>query len=194
MITFMFIREKTKKSKGKEDTQSIVKDVKRATVLTKEITQASTEQSEGISQVSIAVQQMDQVTQQTAASAEETASASEELAAQAQTMKEQINLLAIQVDGNGNSVQQKHKPANSGKTNVGKNDGETSRKMSEHNVVSLKTPGNIVFKLFSLPIYILKSIAKLRKRNDSNNGLKSGSMGAPERPQITMVMAVKKTF
>ncbi len=88
-------------AKCKEDTEHIFEDVKKASVLTKEITEASAEQSEGITQVSSAVQQMDQVTQQTAANAEETASASEELAAQAQTMKEQINILAKQVGSQG---------------------------------------------------------------------------------------------
>ena len=153
-------------AKCKENTEHIVKDVKRASVLTKEITEASAEQSEGISQVSNAVHEMDNVTQQTAANAEETASASEELSAQAQTMKEQINLLAIQVGGNGNGVK--------------KNDNETSNHVPGQNTTSIKTSDNIVFKLISLPISILKSIAKLRKRNDSNNGLKPGSVGSPK--------------
>ena len=86
----------------KETMESIVNDVKKASVLTKEIKEASAEQSEGINQVTDAVQQMDGVTQQTAASAEESASASEELAAQAQTMKDQIDILAMQVGGKGN--------------------------------------------------------------------------------------------
>ena len=153
-------------AKCKEDTENIVKDVKQAAILTKEITQASTEQSEGISQVSTAVQQMDQVTQQTAANAEETASASEELAAQAQTMKEQINLLAIQVGGNGNGVK--------------KNDNETSNHVPGQNATSVKTSGNIVFKLISLPISFLKSIAKLRKLDDSSKRIKSESKDSPE--------------
>jgi len=41
-----------------------------------------------------------------------------------------------------------------------------------------------VFKLISLPISILKSIAKLRKRNDSNNGLKPGSVGSPKAGKV----------
>ena len=77
----------------------IVKNVKKAKDLTKEITNASAEQSEGISQVNNAVQQMDQVTQQNAASAEETAAASEELSAQAKNMKEQVEILSAQVGG-----------------------------------------------------------------------------------------------
>ncbi len=47
-------------AKCKENTEHIVKDVKRASVLTKEITDASAEQSEGISQVSKAVQEYGQ--------------------------------------------------------------------------------------------------------------------------------------
>ena len=141
-------------AKCKEDTENIVKDVKQAAILTKEITQASTEQSEGISQVSTAVQQMDQVTQQTAANAEETASASEELAAQAQTMKEQINLLAVQVGGNGN-------------------DNGTPSHVSKKNDTDLKTSGNRILKIISSPIHILKSIAKLRKLDDSSKRIKS---------------------
>ena len=82
-----------------ESLQEIVKNVKKATDLTKEITNASGEQSEGISQVNSAIQQMDQLTQQNAANAEETASASEELAAQSQNMKEQVEVLLSQVGG-----------------------------------------------------------------------------------------------
>jgi len=141
-------------AKCKEDTEHIVKDVKQAAVLTKEITEASAEQSEGITQVSSAVQQMDQVTQRNAANAEETASASEELAAQAQTMKDQIGILALQVGGNGN----------------GEKKNDTDLKVSE----------NRVFKIFSPAINILKSIARLRKLDDSSNGTKSESKSSPE--------------
>ncbi|MFQ5687713.1 MAG: methyl-accepting chemotaxis protein, partial [Candidatus Scalindua sp.] len=52
-----------------EALEDIVTNVKKATDLTKEINNASIEQSEGISQVNNAVQQMDQVTQGNAASA-----------------------------------------------------------------------------------------------------------------------------
>ena len=83
--------------KCSEALKGIVTNVKKASDLTKEITNASGEQSEGISQVNGAVQQMDQLTQQNAANAEETASASEELSAQAQNMKEQVAQLSLQV-------------------------------------------------------------------------------------------------
>ncbi len=84
-------------NKGREALQEIVANVKKATELTNEINNASTEQSEGVSQVNNAIQQMDQVTQQNAANAEETASASEELSAQAQNMNEQVEKLSLQV-------------------------------------------------------------------------------------------------
>ncbi len=153
-------------AKCKEDTEHIVKDVKQAAVLTKEITEASAEQSEGITQVSSAVQQMDQVTQRNAANAEETASASEELAAQAQTMKDQINILALQVGGNGNGEE--------------KNDNETSGHVPKQKDTGLKASESRVLKIISPAINILKSIAKLRKLDDSSNGTKSESKGSPE--------------
>ncbi len=80
--------------KCNDSLQEIVVNVKKAADLTQEITNASTEQSEGISQVNNAVQQMDQITQQIAANAEETASASEEMSAQAHTLKEQVDILS----------------------------------------------------------------------------------------------------
>lgn len=79
----------------------IVKNVKKATELTKEIKNASVEQSEGIGQVNNAIQQMDQITQQNAANAEETASASEEMSAQTENLMDQIGVLASLVGGAG---------------------------------------------------------------------------------------------
>jgi methyl-accepting chemotaxis protein len=87
-----------------EALQDIVKNVKKATELTKEITNASVEQSEGINQVSKAVQQMDQVTQQNAANAEETASASEKMSVQTESLMEQIETLSSMVGGKGDGV------------------------------------------------------------------------------------------
>jgi methyl-accepting chemotaxis protein len=164
-------------AKCKEDTANIVKDVKKASALTKEITEASAEQSEGITQVSSAVHQMDQVTQQTAANAEETASASEELAAQAQTMKEQIDILAMQVGGKGNGEQPAQK---SGKKRARKDDNEAAGKVSEQQIEEKKISSNMASKVLLSPIYILKAIVKLRKCNDSNKGVKSESLGSSE--------------
>ena len=140
--------------KCKETMESIVNDVKKALVLTKEIKEASAEQSEGIIQVSSAVQQMDQVTQQAAASAEETASASEELAAQAQTMKDQIDILAMQVGGKSNGELPAQKPD----------------KVSEQHSEEKKTAGNKIFKL----------LFKRIKRNTSNKEIKSRSTDSSE--------------
>ncbi|GAX62120.1 methyl-accepting chemotaxis sensory transducer [Candidatus Scalindua japonica] len=82
--------------------QDIVRNVKKATDLTKEIKNASVEQSEGISQVNNAIHQMDQVTQENAANAEETASASEEMTAQTENLMDQIDTLAALVGSTGN--------------------------------------------------------------------------------------------
>ncbi|MFQ5685417.1 MAG: methyl-accepting chemotaxis protein [Candidatus Scalindua sp.] len=91
----------------------IVDNVKKASILTDEISNASTEQSEGIDQVNDAVQQMNDLTQKNAANAEEIASASEEMSAQAQTLMEQVNLLSVMVGSNVNDseshVNQKQK-------------------------------------------------------------------------------------
>jgi methyl-accepting chemotaxis protein len=84
-----------------EALQDIVKNVKKATDLTKEIKNASVEQSEGIGQVNNAIQQMDQITQRNAANAEETASASEEMSAQTENLMDQIGVLASLVGGSG---------------------------------------------------------------------------------------------
>ena len=149
-------------AKCKETMENIVKDVKRASVLTREITEASAEQSEGVNQVTEAVQQMDQVTQQTAASAEETASASEELAAQALTMKEQIDILAMQVGGKGNGELR----------TVRKDDNGNSDQILSQQVSDKKASGNIVFKLLFSPIYILKYTLKTifnRKKQDGSD-------------------------
>ncbi len=156
-------------AKCKETMENIVKDVKRASILTKEITEASAEQSEGINQVTEAVQQMDHVTQQTAASAEQTAAASEELAAQALTMKEQINILAVQVGGKGNGELR----------TVKKDDDKASDQTLSQQVTDKKASGNIVFKLLFSPVYILKTIFNRKKHDgpDSNKEIKSSSTG-----------------
>jgi methyl-accepting chemotaxis protein len=96
--------------KGRESLEEIVKNVGKVNDLTKEIANASGEQSSGIDQVGKAVLQMDEVTQQNAANAEETASASEELSTQAQTLMDHIKVLATQVGGSKvNEVSDTHK-------------------------------------------------------------------------------------
>ncbi|MHC4454129.1 MAG: methyl-accepting chemotaxis protein [Planctomycetota bacterium] len=81
-----------------EALQEIVSSVGKVTTLTKEISTASSEQSEGVGSVNDAIQQIDSVTQQNAASAEESASASEEMSAQSQTLLDLIATLASQVN------------------------------------------------------------------------------------------------
>ncbi len=157
-------------AKCKDTMGEIVKDVKRASVLTREITEASAEQSEGVNQVSEAVQQMDQVTQQTAASAEETASASEELAAQALMMKEQIDILAMQVGGRGGEVQ-----------TVSKDDNVTFAQAPGQQDTDKKSLDNIVSKSHFSPIYILKSIRKMvfgKRELDSSGSSKENKISS----------------
>jgi methyl-accepting chemotaxis protein len=88
--------------KGKEALEEIVTNVNKVNELTKEIANASIEQSSGIGQVGQAVQQMDQITQQIAANAEEAAAAGEELSAQAQNTKDQVVILSAMVGGSVN--------------------------------------------------------------------------------------------
>ncbi|MCP4253090.1 MAG: hypothetical protein GY775_06730 [Candidatus Scalindua sp.] len=79
--------------------QEIVGNVKKVTTLTKEISLASSEQSEGVTSVNQSTHQMDSVTQQNAATAEEVASTSEELSAQSHTLLGLIADLEVQVRG-----------------------------------------------------------------------------------------------
>ncbi|MBS1257641.1 MAG: hypothetical protein MAG551_00685 [Candidatus Scalindua arabica] len=90
--------------KGREALEEIVSNVKKVTDLTKEIANASGEQSDGITQVGKAVQQMDEVTQQNAANAEENASASEELASQSLNLKDQVKALVALVSGTSDGI------------------------------------------------------------------------------------------
>jgi len=65
----------------------IVDQVVKVNDLVKDISVASTEQSQGINQVSIGLEQIDDVTQQNTASTEESAAASEELSSQAAELR-----------------------------------------------------------------------------------------------------------
>lgn len=148
--------------KCKESMENIVKGVKKASTLTKEITNASVEQSEGINQVNSAVQQMGQVNQQNAANAEETASSSEELAAQAQTMKEQIDILSSQVSSKSKGELPAQKSDKPDKKKTRKAVNETSGQTPEPQVIREKTS-------------LLKRLFNLRKDDDHpNKGTKSG--------------------
>ena len=68
-----------------------------------EISEASSEQSNGIEQVNLAITEMDKVVQQNAANAEESASASEEMNAQAEQLKDYVGELVMLVTGKQDS-------------------------------------------------------------------------------------------
>nr|MBC8551776.1 MCP four helix bundle domain-containing protein [Candidatus Brocadiales bacterium] len=104
-------------TKGREALQEIVTNVKKVTDLTKEIANASVEQSSGIDQVGKAIQQMDEVTQSIAANAEEAAAAAEELSAQALATKDQVEILSAQVGGSADGESRTYaKPPGSSRT------------------------------------------------------------------------------
>ncbi len=147
-----------------------MKNVKKATDLTKEIKNASGEQSEGIGQVSNAIQQMDQLTQQNAASSEETAAASEELSAQSQSLMEQVKILSAQVGGTGDEdVHQDD--------SVGHQKDDYYEKASTRQVHS-EQPGRKV-----APVKKLQSVSKSRLDTDGGNGgdLHQPDPSPPER-------------
>ncbi|MCP4266037.1 MAG: DUF3365 domain-containing protein, partial [Candidatus Brocadiaceae bacterium] len=126
------IVEDVKKSTGNTSTalQEIVSSVEKVTTLTKEISTASAEQSDGVGAVNSSIQQMDSVTQQNAATAEESASASEELSAQSQTLLDLVGALAAQVND----------------THKGKNNNSVFRQSKENseNVVKRTDEDNLV--------------------------------------------------
>lgn len=70
---------------------SIVPDIKKTSILVKEITLSSKEQVSSVNQVSQAVDQLNKATQMTSAVSEEVASSSEELDSQAEQLKNTIN-------------------------------------------------------------------------------------------------------
>jgi methyl-accepting chemotaxis protein len=120
--------------------QEIVNSVGKVTTLTKEISNASCEQSDGVNSVNESVQQMDMVTQQNAATAEEVATTSEEMSAQAQTLLELISDLESQVSGkhksklqqrqdnyNGHEEIKPYTSASHQNVNNGKNGGHGTR-------------------------------------------------------------------
>ena len=87
-------------AKCKEALQDIVNNVGQVTNLTKDIAEASTEQSKGIKRINVSIHALEDTIQQNAANAEQTASGSEELATQAQTLMGQVQLLSLQVEKN----------------------------------------------------------------------------------------------
>ncbi|MGR3176363.1 MAG: methyl-accepting chemotaxis protein [Candidatus Scalindua sp.] len=99
------IVENVKKAaeKTKLNFHDIVKNVEKAASLTKEISTACSEQSDGIKQVDTAMQEASRVTDQIAVTAEEAASASKELSSQTNIMQNQIEALssAVGITNNG---------------------------------------------------------------------------------------------
>ena len=93
-------RGATLAAKCKEALQDIVNIVGQVTRLTKEIADASSEQSKGIEHINESIHTFEGTVQQNAANAEQTASGSEELATQAQTLMAQVQLLSLQVEEN----------------------------------------------------------------------------------------------
>ncbi len=85
--------------KGREALEDIVNNVNKVNALTKEIANASVEQSAGIEMINKVVCDMDRTIQQNATIAEETAASNEELAAQALTLRDQVNVLVEQIGG-----------------------------------------------------------------------------------------------
>jgi methyl-accepting chemotaxis protein len=82
-----------------ETLKEIVVKVRQVDQLITEVSNASSEQTQGITQVNIAVGEMDKVIQSNAASAEESAATAEELNAQAVAMKESVAELMRLVEG-----------------------------------------------------------------------------------------------
>lgn len=78
-------------SQTAEALNKIVQDTVKVADFIKQISIASTEQSEGIAQINQGIMQVSSVVQNNSATAEESAAASEELASQAELLKEQVS-------------------------------------------------------------------------------------------------------
>ncbi|MRV70962.1 HAMP domain-containing protein [Duganella sp. FT92W] len=89
-----------------ETMDDIVGHVHRVTGLIGEITQASTEQSDGIEQINQAIMQMDQVTQQNAALVEEAAAAADALQEQSVALAKLVSAFSLAGSGHGGASQQ----------------------------------------------------------------------------------------
>jgi methyl-accepting chemotaxis protein len=73
----------------------LVPNVQKAAEIIREVSAASSEQSQGVSQVNRAMTQVDEVTQRTASAAEELSSTAEELAAQAESLHELMSIFKV---------------------------------------------------------------------------------------------------
>jgi methyl-accepting chemotaxis protein len=75
--------------------QILLPDVKKTSMLVKEIADASHQQDNGASQINDSLQELNNITQQNAAASEELATSSEELASQAETLSDLISFFKI---------------------------------------------------------------------------------------------------
>jgi methyl-accepting chemotaxis protein len=73
----------------------LVPNVQKAAEIIREVSAASSEQSQGVSQVNRAMTQVDEVTQRNASAAEELSSTAEELAAQAESLHELMSIFRV---------------------------------------------------------------------------------------------------
>jgi methyl-accepting chemotaxis protein len=76
----------------------LVPNVQKAAEIIREVSSASSEQSQGVNQVNRAMTQVDEVTQRTASAAEELSSTAEELAAQAESLQELMSVFRVAND------------------------------------------------------------------------------------------------
>lgn len=83
----------------KENLTKITANIHSMNNLMKEISQSSSEETEGIEQVTKAMHQISSLTQSNAATAEETSSAATELEAQAERLKDTVHELELEVSG-----------------------------------------------------------------------------------------------
>jgi Methyl-accepting chemotaxis protein len=91
----------------------IVQQIENLTVLNIEISNASTEQSQGLNSINNAMNEFDKITQTNAASAEECAAAAEELNMQSNQMQEMVmGLFAIVDGGKTNASETSEAPVN----------------------------------------------------------------------------------
>jgi methyl-accepting chemotaxis protein len=127
-------------SNVQDSLREIVQKVRAVDGLVGEVSQASTEQSQGIGQVTSSVSQMDKITQDNAANAEETASAAEELNAQAEMMRETVSELQRLVGGRA-ALSAPRKEANLSAARISlrsRSNGKAAASRHEH--VSLPAP------------------------------------------------------
>ncbi len=106
----------------------LVPDIIKTSILVKEITMASQEQSSSVSQISNAIEQLNKATQQTSAVSEEVAASSESLESQAQMLKKTIEFFKIGNDFSSQKVKKISSPKFTHVDNEIKNLGQNNVK------------------------------------------------------------------